>query len=194
MKGIAIVIISVVIVLFIRKFFNRKRKVVITSKEDQRKENQQQEKRKNATEQVKISVYTNQWKQINVECFSLQGKKMGELLASYKLNSQTGNSYTVHLEQLLVERKFRRKGVGSLLFAYLLKEMQNVEVREGCEFRFIYGEVGTGGSDDPHMSIPYYRKQNGLPYGKRKKLQYELVKKSSSEEYDKIYYYLKLRT
>lgn len=144
-------------------------------------------------EQIHIKVEHNQWNQINIVCSSMDHKKIGEMLSTYTLSDttrQSGPAYTVHLENILVSRRYRKRGVGTYMIAYLLKEMVKIEKKENCRFRYIYGEIGQGGTDDPHISIPFYERLDGMAYDNEKKLQYQRKRKESLDGYDCFYYYI----
>ena len=65
-----------------------------------------------------------------------------------------------------------------------------IEKKENCRFRYIYGEIGQGGTDDPHISIPFYERLDGMAYDNEKKLQYQRKRKESLDGYDCFYYYI----
>lgn len=144
-------------------------------------------------EQIRIKVECNQWNQINIVCTTMDHKKIGEMLSCYTL-LEKGNegevAYTVHLENILVSRRYRKRGVGTYMVAYLLQEMLKIEKNENCQFRYIYGEIGQGGSDDPHISIPFYKRLDGMAYGVDKKLQYQRNRRESLDGFDCFYYYI----
>lgn len=144
-------------------------------------------------EQIRIKVEHNQWNQINVVCTTMDYRKIGEMLTTYTLsntNAPNEQACTVHLENILVSRRYRKRGVGTCMVVYLLQEMMKIEKKENCRFRYIYGEIGQGGTDDPHISIPFYERLGGMAYGSDKKLQYQRKSKKSLDGYDCFYYYI----
>lgn len=148
---------------------------------------------KKTAKKVRIKVTCNGNQQINIHCYDLEDEQLGELLAEYTLrNSLTPEKipYAVHIEQLYVKRGQRKQGVGKLMFAYLLREMQNIEKQNGCEFAQIYGEVGKDGPDDPRKSLPFYERMQKLPYGQDRKLSYQLHKKQSMDGLDLFDYHI----
>lgn len=189
MKYLGIGLVTILILLFLVKVNKKKNKVdknAVNKKEDKKC-------RKSITQQIRIQVQRNQWNQINIVCKTMEHKKIGEMLTSYTLSGKAGDSSpscTVHLENILVNRGYRKKGIGTCMIVYLLQEMLKIEQEENCQFRFIYGEIGRGGTDDPHISMPFYKKLDGMSYGKNKKLQYQLKKGQSIDGYDCFYYFL----
>lgn len=144
MKYLGIGLCLAVILILIIESRKKRRKVTVSHKDaltdTKRKES--------GSQQVRIRVQRNQWNQINIVCTNMSDKKMGELLSSYTLSEAKrtgGPSYTVHLENILVGRRYRKKGIGTCMVVYLLQEMLRIEQENGCEFRYIYGEVGRGG-------------------------------------------------
>ena len=151
------------------------------------------QKKNYSAEQIRIKVECNQWNQINIVCTTMDHKKIGEMLSSYVLSDTKGQNelpYTVHLENILVSRRYRKRGVGTYMIAYLLQEMIKIEIKEKCHFRYIYGEIGQGGSDDPHISLPFYKRLDGMDYGSDKKLQYQRKRRESLDGFDCFYYYI----
>lgn len=154
-------------------------------------------RRENKKSYVRIQVIRNEKRQINILCMDLEGNELGKLLAVYdKAGGKDGeyqNSNTLHLEQLFVTRRCRRKGIGKVMFQYLLNEMKKVEQEEGMKFRYIYGEVGNVGKDNPRVSLPFYEEMGKLPYGEDGVLCYQYTKKKATEEYDRFTYYINQR-
>lgn len=183
---IGIVLIVLGLLCYIRK---RRKKVVDVGRCMEEKKQQ-----KNfSIEQIRIKVECNQWNQINIVCSTMEHKKIGEMLSSFTLsgkNNQNGPEYTVHLENILVSRRYRKRGVGTYMMAYLLQEMLRIEKKENCCFRYIYGEIGQGGSDDPHISLPFYKRLDGMEYGIDKKLQYQRNRRESLDGFDCFYYFI----
>lgn len=146
---------------------------------------------------IRIQIKRNEKRQINIRCMDLEGNGIGELLAVYhKEGREYGeyqNSNTLHLEQLYVKKQYRRKGIGKTMFQYLIQEMKKVEKEENLEFRYIYGEVGEGGSDNPRISQPFYKKMAGLVYGEDAILCYQHTKRKTVEELDRFTYYINRR-
>lgn len=146
---------------------------------------------------IRIQVKRNDKRQINVHCMDLEGNSIGELLAVYyKEGREEGeyhNSNTLHLEQLYVKKQYRRRGIGKIMFQYLIQEMRNIEKEEEMEFRYIYGEVGEGGSDNPRVSLPFYKKMAENGFGEDAVLCYQHTKKKTSEELDRFTYYINRR-
>lgn len=182
-------IISLLFLFFIWKQ-NRKKAIVI---QENSIGNEKNEKSK-SKEYISIHVERTSKGQINIRCKNLDGEPVGELLAiAYYKETDCGEYQgrnAVHLEQLLVRRKYRRRGIGKVMFYYLLEEMQKIEEMKKEEFQFIYGEIGEGGTDDPRISLPYYRKMEKCKYGDKGELHFQHTRKNNSEEYDKFIYYI----
>lgn len=142
---------------------------------------------------VRVTVQSNEKQQIHICCYNMQEKIMGEMLASYTLKSIQEQALVVHLENILVSRRFRRMGVGRILFSYLLKEMERIEKKENCSFRYIYGEIGQGGTDDPNISVPFYKAMDKTVYGEEKMLRYQQKKGMGAGGEDMFYYYISSR-
>lgn len=152
-----------------------------------------EEKQRKRTFQVRIRVSRTKHNQINICCFQMDEKPIGELLASYCLEdyvSVDGEKDTVHLEQIYVKRGYRKKGIGKQMMLYLLGEMQKIEKEHQMQFKKIYGEIGRGGSDDPMLSVPFYKKIQQLSYGKEKKLVLQIEKNVTIDGFDKFEYYI----
>lgn len=142
---------------------------------------------------VCICVTRNECCQINVYCYNLNQEKIGELLAEFiwdNWNMPGKKANAVHLEQIFVQRRQRKKGIGKLMFAYLVREMLVLEKQSGKEFQQIYGEVGRDGSDEPRSSIPFYKRMEKLPYGERKCLSFQLNKGSALDGLDMFTYHI----
>lgn len=156
-----------------------------------------EKKQENNKKYIRIQVKRNERRQINIHCMDLENNRIGELLAVYHKEGRDAGEYqngnTLHLEQLYVERKYRRKGIGKTMFLYLIKEMKKIEQEEHIEFRYIYGEVGEGGKDNPRISLPFYQKMAEIGYGKDAVLCYQYNRKKTQEEYDRFTYYINRR-
>lgn len=142
---------------------------------------------------VRIRVMRNTHCQINIYCYDLEEEKMGELLAEYTWENgfiPEKRANAVHLEQIFVQRKQRKKGIGKLMFSYLIREMHVLEQQFGREFSQIYGEVGRDGMDEPRSSIPFYMRMEKLPYGERKRLSLQLKKGAALDGLDVFTYYI----
>lgn len=196
---IAIGAAGIISLLFLFLFI-RKRKTVtrpVCDIQTPYKENNLQKERKNGKKYIRIQVKRNEKRQINIRCMDLDGNDIGELLAVYhKEGREAGeyqNSNTLHVEQLFVKKQYRRKGIGKTMFHYLLKEMQKVEKEENMEFRYIYGEVGEGGSDNPRISLPFYKKMAEIGYGENGILYYQHTKRKTLGELDGFTYYINRR-
>lgn len=179
--GMAIVLLS---------FYCRKRKKIQVYSSNKAHRDLQDIKKKK--DYIKIKVYRNDKKQIEISCYNMKDDKVAQLLAGYILKGdyrQGQQDFIVHLEQIFVGSMFRRRGIGKLMFNYLLKEMLAIEKEESVRFRYIYGEVGVGGTDDPKKSIPFYKKMDGISYGD-KRIRYEFQNKKNGQEYDKFYYFI----
>lgn len=142
---------------------------------------------------VRIRVERNDRCQINIYCYNLEQEKLGELLAEYTwdngfLTEKKANA--VHLEQIFVQRRQRKKGIGKLLFAYLIQEMLVLEEQSGKEFLQIYGEVGRDGMDEPRSSIPFYKRMSALPYGECRALRLQLEKGTALDGLDAFTYHI----
>ena len=180
LPGISIVLLVVGILCMYRWFCRRKKRECISV--DKEKEVKTLSGRKRAM-QVRIRVIYGERQQINIFCYKLdEEKQIGELLASIQKEE-------VHLEQILVSRHYRKKGVGKLMFSYLLKEMRRIEQQMGVDFRRIYGEIGQGGTDDPRVSLPFYQHMDGAPYGE-KKLSLRINKGAALDGLDQFIYYI----
>lgn len=150
--------------------------------------NQQQFQKK-----VRIRVERNDRCQINIYCYNLEQEKLGELLAEYTWDNSLlteKKASAVHLEQLFVQRRQRKKGIGKLMFAYLIQEMLVLEEQSGKEFLQIYGEVGRDGMDEPRSSIPFYKKMSSLPYGERRALRLQFDKGAALDGLDAFTYHI----
>lgn len=156
-----------------------------------------QKERKNGKKYIRVQVKRNEKRQINIHCMDLDGNDIGELLAVYyKEGREAGeyqNSNTLHVEQLFVKKQYRRKGIGKTMFHYLIEEMQKVEKEENMEFRYLYGEVGEGGNDNPRVSLPFYKKMAEIGYGENAILYYQHTKKKTLGELDEFTYYINRR-
>lgn len=189
-KWIFLWIVLMAIVCIIIAIFLRHRQKVSVSTNQGVKEI---ECSKKTAKKVRIQVTCNGNQQINIYCYDLEEQQLGELLAEYTLrNSLTPEKkpYAVHIEQLYVKRGQREKGIGKLMFAYLLREMQSIEKQNGCDFAQIYGEVGKDGSDDPRKSLPFYEHMQKLPYGQDRQLSYQLHKKQAMDGLDLFVYHI----
>lgn len=145
--------------------------------------------------QIRIKVERNGY-QINIHVFQMDDEEIGHLLATYtgnKYNEQEKYSRAVHIEQLFVKRKFRRKGIAKVIFRYLMEEMKRIEQLEDFEFTLLYGEVGNTGTDDPHISLPFYRKIDGTEYNQEKRLRFSLEKKAALDGLDCFKYVIEKR-
>lgn len=158
---------------------------------------QDEEKKKKSY--IRVQVKRNEKRQINICCMDLEGNGIGELLAVYHkegMEIEAGeypNSNTLHLEQLFVKKKYRRRGIGKIMFQYLIQEMKKVEKQENMKFRYIYGEIGEGGSDNPSVSLPFYKKMAEIGYGEDAILCYQHTKKKALGEYGGFTYYINRR-
>lgn len=186
---------GIISLLFLFLIWKRKKKKVrviqISQGTDRIYEKQEKEKKKIC---IHIMATLNEKQQINIRCTDMEERELGQLFAVfYTDGTETGeyhNSNTLHLEQLYVAGRYRRKGIGRMMFQYLIREMIMLEKNKGMEFRYIYGEVGEGGRDNPRLSLPFYEKMAELPYGKNATLCYEHTKKKPPEEYDRFTYYI----
>ncbi|CDE45987.1 unknown [Clostridium sp. CAG:411] len=152
-----------------------------------------EKKQRKRTFQVRIRVSRTKHNQINISCLQMDEKPIGELLASYCLEDYVavdGEKNTVHLEQIYVKRGYRKKGIGKQMMIYLLGEMQKIEKEHQIQFKKIYGEIGRGGSDDPMLSVPFYKKIQQLSYGKERKLVLQIQKNVTIDGFDKFEYYI----
>ena len=142
---------------------------------------------------VRIRATRNEHCQINIHCYNMEQEKLGELLAEYTWENglcPEKKENAVHLEQIFVKRGQRKKGIGKLMFAYLLQEMRALEKQCGKEFLQIYGEVGRDGADEPRSSIPFYKRMSGLPYGDSKVLSLQIKKGTALDGLDAFTYYI----
>ena len=64
---------------------------------------------------------------------------------------------------------------------------------EDFEFTLLYGEVGNTGTDDPHISLPFYRKIDGTEYNQEKRLRFSLEKKAALDGLDCFKYVIEKR-
>ncbi len=170
----------------------KKRKVVSGYKE-QEKEKEKAVSKQPFQKKVRIRVVRNERCQINIYCYNLEQEKLGELLAEYTWNSglvPEKKANTVHLEQIFVQRRQRKKGIGKLMFSYLIQEMLVLEKQSGKEFLQIYGEVGKDGSDEPRSSIPFYKRMGTLPYGDNRKFSLQLKKGGAIDGLDVFTYHI----
>lgn len=148
---------------------------------------------KNEKRQIRIRVECSAEGQINIACYDCREKRIANLYAHYALKDdltagQSAN--TVHLEQIYVTKNYRRRGLATVMFQYMLEQMERVEKKENLSFRMIYGEIGKGGSDDPHLSIPFYERLDGILVGKDKKLSYERKIGTAMDGLDQFVYYV----
>ena len=148
---------------------------------------------KNERKQIRIRVECSTEGQINIVCYDCKEKRIANLYAHYALKDDliAGHSAnTVHLEQIYVAKNYRRRGLATVMFQYLLEQMERVEKAENLSFRMIYGEIGKGGSDDPRLSIPFYERLDGVLYGKDRKLSYERKIGTAMDGLDRFVYYI----
>lgn len=197
MWQIKIVVPGIIFLLFLVEIWRRKKKAsrhvrvmpVPSNEENIRKTDNKKKKR-----YICIQVSRNDKRQINIRCMDLERNGIGELLAVYhkegRENGEYQSSNTLHLEKIFVKKRYRRKGIGRTMFRYLINEMKKIEDEEGMEFRYIYGEVGEEGGDNPRISLPFYQKMAGMDYGEHATLSYRHTKKKVSEEYDGFTYYI----
>lgn len=148
---------------------------------------------KTEKKQIRIHVECGGEGQINIFCYDCKEKRIANLYAHYALKDdltagQSAN--TVHLEQIYVAKNYRRRGLATVMFQYMLEQMERVEKKENLSFRMIYGEIGKGGSDDPYLSIPFYERVDGLLVGKDRKLSYERKIGTAMDGLDRFVYYV----
>lgn len=182
-----LLIVGITVILYFVFFWRKTRVVDVTEKKREQKTSKEKSK-------VKISVIENAYGQINIFCEDLQGRRLGELLATYAgkdLRDSEQMAYTVHLEQLLVRRSERKRGIATLMVKYLIGQMLSIEEKEVISFRYIYGEIGNTGTDDPVKSIPFYKSLHGMPYASGKELCFEHRKSSGMDGLDQFYYWVK---
>lgn len=192
---IAIVVLAVV-GMGILIFLWHKRNRCIVSHSYEKQEREKEETKGFSTKQrfhkkVRLRVERNDRCQINIYCYSMEQEKLGELLAEYTWDSglmEEKKANAVHLEQIFVQRRQRKKGIGKLMFVYLMQEMLVLEKQFGKEFLQIYGEVGRDGMDEPRSSIPFYKKMSDLPYGERRVLCLQLKKGVALDGLDTFIY------
>lgn len=144
-------------------------------------------------EEYDITGERNQRGQINISCNIGDGKQIGMLLATYYMEGNPmaeACEKSVHVEQIYVEKKYRKKGIGRKMFLFLLEELNRIESSEHITFRFLYGEVGKTGNDNPKTSIPFYKSLDGISYGLGRSLSYRLCNRAAMDGLDKFYFYI----
>lgn len=194
MMGIVMLVIVGVATVIL---FGKKRDRLLVSnscrEQEREKETKHSSDKQLSQKKVRIRVLRNAHCQINIYCYNLEEEKLGELLAEYTW----GNGYlhekkanAVHLEQIFVQRRQRKKGIGKLMFCYLIQEMLVLEKQCGKEFLQIYGEVGRDGTDEPRSSIPFYKKMEALSYGDNRTFSLQLKKGVSLDGLDAFTYHI----
>ncbi len=152
---------------------------------------QEKPMKKKAQDQIRIKGMVTEKNQMNITCYDIKGEQIGYLFATYslgQLSMEEQETGTVHVEQIMVNKTARRKGVGTALFTYLYHVMQEVEETYFSEFRYVYGEIGTVGGDDPKKSIPFYKNIAKYPY-ERKTVQFQLREGTGYEKPTQFYFY-----
>ena len=140
-----------------------------------------------------VTIERNQKAQINIYCRKQTGEELGSLFATYYLKCnrvETAYENSVHLEHIYVEKKYRKKGLGKQMMVALLEELKRIESTEYASFRFLFGEVGKSGKDNPKSSLPFYASLDGIGYGMQKHLSYRLCKGAAMDGLDQFYYYI----
>lgn len=188
---VVLVLVGVAVaILFLKK---RNRQLCSNFPKEQEIQDADCQKKQLTKMKVRIRVTRNEHCQINIHCYNMEQEKLGELLAEYTWENgccpeKKGNA--VHLEQIFVKRFQRKKGIGKLMFAYLIQEMLVLEKQYGKEFQQIYGEVGRDGTDEPRSSIPFYKKMSNFPYGDSKVLSLQIEKGVALDGLDAFTYHI----
>lgn len=190
---VVLMIVGVATVILLWK--KRNRVLVSNSCREQKREKEMKHsfKKQLSQNKVRIRVTRNASCQINIYCYNLEEEKLGQLLAEYTwgngiLPEKKANA--VHLEQIFVQRRHRKKGIGKLMFGYLIQEMLVLEKQCGKEFLQIYGEVGRDGTDEPRSSLPFYKKMEILSYGDDRAFSLQLKKGAALDGLDAFTYHI----
>lgn len=106
------------------------------------------------------------------------------------LNIENIRRFSVHLQTIKVDKRYRRRGIATIMLQALINELLEVEQEEGCEFALIQGEIGNAGEDNPRLSKPFYRSLDGMLYGKYRKLVLKIERNNTEDGLDSFCYYI----
>lgn len=130
-------------------------------------------------------------------CLQLKDKRevtRAALYAKYFLQNSTdtecSRSFTVHIETIKVDKKYRRKKIATFMFQILINQLLKIEREMKCRFVYIYGEVGKDGGDNPRLSMPFYRSLHEHSFGEERKMVLRITKKASLDGLDLFFYYI----
>lgn len=136
------------------------------------------------TEQQYISIWLKDEKE----------KTRAALYAKYYLRNsidlECNRSFTVHIETIKVDRKYRRRKIATRMFQTLLNQIIQIEKEENCSFVYLYGEIGKDGGDNPRLSVPFYQSFHNRTFGKERKIVLEIKKNATKEGLDTFCYYI----
>lgn len=131
---------------------------------------------------------------ISIWLLNERNEKKATLYVKYylreSLNIEDVRSFSVHLQTIKVDKKYRRRGIATIMVHVLINELLEVEQEEGCKFTLIQGEIGNAGEDNPRLSKPFYHSLDGVAFGRERKLVLKLEKNSTEDGLDSFCYYI----
>lgn len=189
---IGMIVLAIVVLGAVFLYYRKRNRELVQIKQEIDKEKVVPNKQ-HFQKKVRIRVERNEHCQINIYCYSLEQEKLGELLTEYTWENGFApekKANSVHLEQIFVQRRQRKKGIGKLMFAYLIQEMLVLEKQYGKQFQQIYGEVGRDGADEPRTSVPFYKRMENLPYGDNRRFSFQIKKGVALDGLDVFNYHI----
>ena len=144
--------------------------------------------------QEKLMLEITERQYICIQLEDKNEKTKAALYAKYFLQNSTdiecSSSFTVHIETIKVDRKYRRKKIATLMFQTLINQLLQIEKKMKCAFVYIYGEVGKDGGDNPRLSMPFYRSLHEYSFGEKRKMVLRITEGKSMDGLDSFCYYI----